>query len=103
MKTEERITPGNRDDRIGGPFNIAIRATDPLKGITTADYLNALDCNVKGPLQRAFFELCDLLNELPKEAMETADDYLGIQRTAFMLWEQIDEKVMEDYRARRNV
>ena len=79
-----------------GPFGDVIRPIDPDKGITITDYLNALDLNVKTPLQRAFLELSELISEMPMEHMGAADDYLSIQRTAFLLWEQIDRKVMEE-------
>ncbi len=84
------------------PFSVLIRQIDTGKGITARDYFDALDCQVKVPLQTAYLELCELINDLPKAEMERADNFLQIQRSAFMLWEQMDKKVMEDYRARRS-
>ena len=75
-------------------YSEMIRPLDPEKGITVMDYLNALDCNVKESLRTAYEELGELINELPKDEMEKADSFLSIQRGAFMLWEQIDKKVM---------
>ena len=90
-----------QEEATGSPFGVLIHQLDTDKGITTADYCNALDLHVKEPLQVAYLELCELINELPKVEMERADSFLSIQRAAFMLWEQMDKKVLEDYQTRR--
>lgn len=79
-------------------FSEMIRASDPAKGITAMDYLNALDFNVKEPLRVAYMELCESISELPEAEMERADSFLAIQKSALMLWEQIDKKVLEGLR-----
>ena len=85
----------------GGLFSELISTLDTDKeGITASDYLNVLDCQIKVPLQVAYFELCELISELPKDTMERADNFLLIQKSAFMLWEQVDKKVLEDHQAR---
>ena len=89
------------DEEIAMPFSVLIRPLESAEGITTQDYLNALDMEVKTPLQVAYYELCELINELPKGDMERAGNFLQIQRSAFMLWEQIDKKMLEDSRAHR--
>ena len=91
-----------QEEATGSPFGVLIRPIDPAKGITARDYLDALDLHVKEPLRVAYLELCSSINELPKVEMERADSYLSIQRAAFMLWEQMDKKVLEDYRAAAN-
>jgi len=91
----------NQGEEMGTPFSVLIRPLDTDKGITARDYFDALDCQVKVPLQTAYLELCELVNELPKDDMERADNFLQIQRSAFLLWEQMDKKVLEDYQTRR--
>lgn len=86
-------------EEMGAPFSVLIRTLHPDKGITARDYFDALDCHIKGPLQVAYLELSELISGLPKDEMERADNFLQIQRAAFMLWEQIDKKVLDDYRA----
>jgi hypothetical protein len=89
----------NQEEETGAPFSVLIRPLDIGKGITARDYFDALDCQVKVPLQVAYLELCELINELPKDDMDRADNFLQIQRSAFMLWEQMDKKVLEDHKA----
>ena len=91
----------NQEEEMGTPFSILIRPLDTDKGITARDYLDALDLHVKEPLRVAYLELCESINELPKVEMKRADSYLSIQRAAFMLWEQMDKKILEDYQTRR--
>jgi hypothetical protein len=85
------------------PFGVLIRPLDPEKGITARDYFDDLDCHVKGPLHLAYFELSELISVsgLSKADMERADAFLSVQRAAFMLWEQMDKKVVEDHQSRR--
>jgi hypothetical protein len=90
-----------QDKEFEMPFSALIRTLDPDKGLTAWDYLEALDCHVKGLLQLAYLELCELIYELPRSEMKRADSFLQIQQCAFMLWEQMDKKVMEDYQTRR--
>jgi hypothetical protein len=92
----------NQEETTGLPFSILIHTLNPDKGITARDYFDALDCQVKVPLQTAYLELCELINGLPENDMERADSFLQIQRSAFILWEQMDKKMMmEDYQTRR--
>ena len=97
MDQNRNSVPGNSDDGGVAPFNVVIRVSDADTGISATDYLNALDLHVKGPLHRASFELSELICNLPKEEMKIADDYLSIQRAAFIVWEQIDKEVLEDF------
>ena len=90
----------NQEEEMGTPFGVLVRTLETDKGITARDYFDALDCQIKVPLQVAYSELCELISGLPKDDMERADNFLQIQRSAFMLWEQMDKKVLEDYRAR---
>jgi len=87
----------------GDIFSEMIRPIDPAKGITTRDYLDALDFNVKEPIKFAFWELCEAINGLPENEMRKADGLLSIQRAALMLWEQIDEKILKDCKEKREV
>lgn len=80
-------------------FSDPLRPLHPEQGITARDYLDALECHVKVPMQTAYLELCDLINGLPNDEIERAGNFLQIQLSAFMQWEQIDKKVMEDYKA----
>lgn len=88
----------NQKEETGTPFSALIRPLNAGERITARDYFDALDCQVKVPLQAAYFELCELINELPKAYMEKADNFLQIQRSAFMLWEQMDKKILEDHK-----
>ena len=90
----------NQEEEKGSLFSVLISTPDTDKGITASDYLDVLDCQIKVPLQVAYLELCELISELPKDSMERADNFLLIQKSAFILWEQIDKKVMEDHQAR---
>ena len=92
-----------QEEEFVAPFSVLIRPIDPAKGITARDYLDELDLHVKEPLQVAYVEICELISELPKVEMERADGFLSIQRAAFMLWEQMDKKVLEDYQKQRAV
>jgi hypothetical protein len=96
QQTMQEETTSRSVDRL---FSDPLRVSDPAKGLTAWDYFNALDCNIKDPLRVAYFELCELISGLPKDDMERADRYLTIQRTALMLWEQIDKAVLEDHKA----
>ena len=89
-----------QEKEIGTPFSVLIHVLDPEKGITTRDYFDALDCQVKTPLHVAYIELAEAIADLPDGERERADNFLQIQRAAFMLWEQIDKKVMEYYKQR---
>lgn len=84
----------------GDFFNKIITATDPAKGITTMDYLNALDYHVKKPLILVYDHLCGLLDKLPLYERETANDFLAVHRDALLVWHQIDERVLADVHAK---
>lgn len=90
----------NQEEKFVAPFSVLIKKSGTNKGITARDYFEALDCQVKVPLQTAYLELCELINELPKNDMERADNFLQIQRSAFILWEQMDKKILEDAKTR---
>ena len=90
-----------QNEEYVAPFSVLIRTLDTDKGITARDYFDALDCQIKVPLQTAYLEICELISGLPKDDMERADNFLQIQRSAFILWEQIDKKVLDDHQARR--
>jgi hypothetical protein len=96
-KTNQEETEDRSVDRL---FSDPLRVSDPAKGLTAWDYFNALDSHVKDPLRVVYLELCELISELPQADMERADRFLTIQRSALMLWEQIDKQVLEDHKVR---
>ncbi len=97
MKEKTKIQEEDRS--IQRFFSDPLRPLHPEKGITARDYFDALDCHVKVPMQVAYLELCEMINGLPESEMERASNFLQIQKTAFFLWEQIDKRIMEDYKA----
>ena len=46
----------NQKEETGTPFSALIRPLNAGERITVRDYFDALDCQVKVPLQAAYFE-----------------------------------------------
>ena len=78
-------------------FDTPLDPINPEKGIQMIDYHGSLNSCVKPTLRIVYDQLMENLSGLDGEIADPAmiDDLLSTFRTALVMWEQIDQKVMD--------
>lgn len=90
MKQDARRA-NTMEDLLRGPF---IRPSDPEKGITAIDFVNAIDLHVIPPLVHAYSDLVELCDGLNEQNRQEAGAHLSTIRNSIAIIARMGEEIV---------